>query len=223
VPIKRLHRKIASTVLKATHGQGFALAGGNALIAHGIGSRPTSDVDLFTSTPGAVEAAADDVQDALRRAGFRVQPRDKTGGGLADIFPGMGEGLAEYVVSESTLAGPGSAVMLQMSFFDRALPAVEIAGVGPVLDVEDVLGGKVAALAARSEPRDYIDTAAALAHYRADILIRWARRLDPGLAAREFTDAAARLDRMPDALFAQYDLCAQDIAVLRKRFADWPR
>ena len=34
--------------------------------------------------------------------------------------------------------------------------------VGPVLDIEDVAGGKVCALAGRVEPRDYADTAALL-------------------------------------------------------------
>jgi hypothetical protein len=34
--------------------------------------------------------------------------------------------------------------------------------VGPVLDLEDVIGGKVCALASWAEPRDYVDTAATL-------------------------------------------------------------
>jgi hypothetical protein len=34
--------------------------------------------------------------------------------------------------------------------------------VGPVLDLEDVVGGKVCALASRAYERDYLDTAAAL-------------------------------------------------------------
>jgi hypothetical protein len=45
------------------------------------------------------------------------------------------------------------------------------------------------------EPRDYFDTAAALHHYTADQLISFAKRLDPGLADRDFADAGRQLDR----------------------------
>jgi len=38
-------------------------------------------------------------------------------------------------------------------------------GVGPVLDLEDVAGGKICTLAGRVEPRDYADTSAMLDRY----------------------------------------------------------
>jgi hypothetical protein len=50
---------------------GFAL-GGNALLAHGVISRPTQDVDLFTDQKHGVQAAADAVEVALRR-GLRTR------------------------------------------------------------------------------------------------------------------------------------------------------
>jgi hypothetical protein len=40
--------EVARLALAAAREHGFALAGGHALIAHGIVSRPTIDVDLFT-------------------------------------------------------------------------------------------------------------------------------------------------------------------------------
>jgi hypothetical protein len=55
---------VARVALRAASDHGFALAGGNALVAHGIISRPTHDVDLFTAEPGAVDAAAGPVADA---------------------------------------------------------------------------------------------------------------------------------------------------------------
>lgn len=47
---------VARRALDATRAHGFALAGGQALIAHGIVSRPTEDVDLFTNADGAIQA-----------------------------------------------------------------------------------------------------------------------------------------------------------------------
>jgi hypothetical protein len=95
--------------------------------------------------------------------------------------------------------------------------------VGPVLDLEDVMGGKVCALASRVEPRDYADVAAALARYGPGQLIGFARRLDPGLTGQDFADAGLRLDQMSDTRFAGTGLSQADITALRERFTGWPR
>ena len=217
MPIDHLQREVAVIALRVAAGHGFALAGGNALIAHGIIDRPTDDVDLFSDQEGGVTAVAQAVEDALREAGFQTERRDQADG-LGDIFDGMGEGLAEWII---TTPG-GQQTMLQMAYFDRSHGPVTM-DVGPVLDLEDLAGWKVCALASRIEPRDFVDTAAALQHYSVDQLIGFAKRLDPGLQDRDFADAGWQLDRMPDGVFARYGLNPQDVAMLRKRFAAWPR
>jgi len=73
--------------------------------------------------------------------------------------------------------------------------------IGPVLDLEDAVGGKVCALASRVEPRDYADVAAALERYSPARLIGLARRLDPGLTSEDF--AAPDGHHMPDVLVFQ--------------------
>jgi Nucleotidyl transferase AbiEii toxin, Type IV TA system len=217
MPVSDLHRQVATIALGAAARHGFALGGGNALLAHGVSSRPTQDVDLFTNQEHGVEAAADAVETALRRAGFAPERLDKTAG-LTDIFPGMGEGLAEWIVT----APAGPQMMLEMAYFDRGREPV-IMDIGPVLDLEDVAGGKVCALAGRVEPRDYADTAAALERYSPAQLIGFARRLDPGLADQDFADAGRRLDRMDDEVFASVGLGPREVTRLRQRFAAWPR
>jgi len=217
MPVSEFHREVAAIALRAAAPYGFALGGGNALIAHGVIERPTQDVDVFSDRQGGVEAAADAVETALRDAGLSAERRDKTGG-LTDIFYGMGEGLAEWIVT----APSGEQMMLQLAYFDRARSPV-IMDVGPVLDLEDVVGGKVCALASRAEPRDYLDTAAALERYSIEQMIGFARRLDPGLTDRDFADAGRRLDRWGDGVFATFGLSGQDVSELRKRFAAWPR
>ena len=170
-----LHREVAVVALRAAARHGFALGGGNALMAYGVIDRFTADVDLFTDREAGVMAAADAVEAALRDAGFRADRQDKTCG-LADIFEGMDEGLAEWIIT----APAGEQMMLQMAYFDRSRGPVSM-DVGPVLDLEDVIGGKVCALASRAYDRDYVDTAAALGRYSVDQVIGFARRLDPGL------------------------------------------
>jgi Nucleotidyl transferase AbiEii toxin, Type IV TA system len=217
MPIDELQREVATIALRTAARYGFALAGGNALIAHGIVDRPTDDVDLFSDQESAVTAAAEAVEAALREAGFQAERRDQTGG-LEEIFYGMGEGLAEWIIT----APGGQQTMLQMAYFDRTRGPVSM-DVGPVLDLEDLAGLKVCALASRVEPRDYIDTAAALQRYSVDQLIGFARRMDPGLEDRDFADAGAQLDRMPDGVFTRYGLSPEDVARLREELAAWPR
>jgi Nucleotidyl transferase AbiEii toxin, Type IV TA system len=216
MPVSELHRQVAAIALRAAARHGFALGGGNALMAHGVIDRFTADVDLFTDREAGVTAAADAVETALRRAGFGAERQDKTD--ALDIFDGMGDGLAEWIIT----APGGELMMLQMAYFDRSRGPV-IMDVGPVLDLEDVVGGKVCALASRAYDRDYVDTAAALGRYSVGQVIGFARRLDPGLEDRDFSDAGRRLDRMDDAAFARFGLGPSDVAHLRARFAAWPR
>lgn len=217
MPISKLHREVAAIALGAASEHGFALGGGNALIAYGVVDRITQDVDLFTDDEHGVEAAAEAVEAALQAAGFETE-RDDKAAGLSEIFEGMGEGLAEWTVT----APGGQQMMLQMAYFDRVSRPV-IMDFGPVLDLEDVIAGKVCALASRAVPRDYLDTAAALERYTPGELIGLARRLDQGLTDRDFTDAGRRLDRVDDGWFASLGLGHREIAEIRERFAAWPR
>jgi hypothetical protein len=217
MPVDEFHRAVAATALRAAARYGFALGGGNALIAYGLIDRPTQDVDLFTNREHGVRAAAGAVETALRGAGFTVE-REDSNSDLADIFDGMGDGLAEWLIT-----GPdGAQMMLQMAYFERDRRPVTM-DLGPVLDLEDVVGWKVVALASRVEPRDYVDTAAALGQFTIEQLIRLARHLDPGLTDRDFADAGRQLDQMPDSLFGRYGLSPADVATVRDRFKAWPR
>jgi hypothetical protein len=217
MPVSQLHGQVAAVALRAAAGPGFALGGGNALMAHGVIDRLTQDVDLFTDRETGVEAAAGAVQAALRAAGYAAERADMSAG-IAGLFDGMSDGLAEWTIT----APGGQQMLLQMAYFDRARQPV-IMEFGPVLDIEDVVGGKVSALASRAVPRDYLDTAAALDRYTVAELIGFARRLDPGLTDRDFADAGRRLDQVADGWFASLSLTSAQIAGLRAQFAAWPR
>jgi hypothetical protein len=159
MPVSDLHRQVASAALTAAAGHGFALAGGNALLAYGIITRPTQDADLSTDQDHGIEQAAATAEAALRQAGFAAERADELAG-LADIFPGMGQGLAEWIITSPG----GQELRLQLAYFDRTREPVTM-DVGAVLDIEDVASGKVRTLASRVEPRDYADTAAMLNSY----------------------------------------------------------
>jgi hypothetical protein len=90
--------EIARVALKVASDQGFALAGSNALAAHGITARATEDVDLFTDNDEGVPRAADHVAAALTRVGFTVEAVISSGD-LSDAFEGFSQDMAEFEIS----------------------------------------------------------------------------------------------------------------------------
>jgi len=214
---REFQAEVARVALAAAAGHGFALAGGNALAMHGVITRPTEDVDLFAPGDGAVQAAAGLVAAALTAAGFTVADVT-TGSDLAEAFYGFERDMTEFEVARG-----GQAVLLQLVRFHRSRPAVML-DIGPVLHLDDLLGTKVSALAARAEPRDYLDVAAALRTCDRTRLLELGRQADPDLADEELAEAMQRLDRLPDNVLAEaYRLTPGQIRDLRAAFSDWPR
>ena len=105
---------VARLALDAAREHGFALAGGHALIAHGIVSRSTEDVDLFTNADGAVQAAAQLVERKLLDAGFNVEAIPETSE-LGDVFYGFERDIVEFEISKDART-----VRLQLCRFDRS-------------------------------------------------------------------------------------------------------
>ncbi|WUH90878.1 nucleotidyl transferase AbiEii/AbiGii toxin family protein [Streptomyces sp. NBC_00433] len=70
-----LHARLTRLALAAAAGDGFVLAGGYAVQAHGILNRVSDDVDLFTNQgdPQRFGTAVDAVQDAYTSDGLTVE------------------------------------------------------------------------------------------------------------------------------------------------------
>lgn len=188
---------------------GFALAGGNALAAHGMLDRPTEDVDLFSPEPGAAGAVIDRVLAELERAGYEVEvtrPAHANRGEFARLAVTRGE----------------HTMNLDLARDWRQWPPVRLS-VGPVLHIDDAVGSKVAAVVGRGLARDFVDVAAALGRYSRAELMRLAFFRDPGLRVADFADAVRRLDSLRSDDFAGYGLDEAAVAQLRKRFDAWPR
>jgi hypothetical protein len=209
VGIDPFQANVAKIALAAATARGFALAGGNALVAHDVVQRATQDVDLFSPEPGAPGAVADQVRRLLEAGGYHVEiirrPEDSAGE-FAQLAVSRGE----------------QTVLLDLARDWRLHPPVSF-DIGPVLHIDDAVGSKVTALVSRGLPRDFIDVAAALERYSRGQLMTMAFLRDPGLRVVDFTDAARALDRIPAAAFAAYGLDAAAVSTLRARFAEWPR
>lgn len=209
MPVEPFQARVAQLALDAAAGQGFALAGGNALAAHGLLSRPTEDVDLFTPLPGGPGRVVEAVQAALLADGFDVE-----------VVRSPAEHGGEF--AQLQVSREGHTTQLDLGRDWRAHDVVTLE-IGPVLHLEDAVGSKVTALLGRGLPRDYIDVAASLSRFSRLRLLELAFQRDPGLRADDVALAMVRLDRLGDEPFQLYGLRPEDVNALRQRFEDWPR
>lgn len=171
-PLTPFQIEVARAFFDLPEAAGFLLAGGAALAAQGLTTRPTQDLDLFTS-PGrgvvayamqALEAAAAERGWAVRRA--RV----------SDTF-------ARLVVS-----GPDNSVVVDLAVDATPANPAMMSVAGPTLDPDELAGHKVVALFDRAEARDFADVHALAARYSLDDLIDMAERIDAGFDLAIFAD-----------------------------------
>jgi Nucleotidyl transferase AbiEii toxin, Type IV TA system len=67
-----LQLRVARIIAGLTEAEGFALAGGAALIVHGDVERATRDLDFFGTTPDAVNRLVPAAELALQQVGFQA-------------------------------------------------------------------------------------------------------------------------------------------------------
>ncbi|MGQ4507415.1 nucleotidyl transferase AbiEii/AbiGii toxin family protein [Dermabacteraceae bacterium CCM 9519] len=136
-------RLIAKTMLEALQETTFVLTGASALMEHGLISRETKDVDLFAANNSGMHIpdAIEPVRTALAKIGAEVEIERE---------------LPEFVAGKIRYANYEIGFDLGIDW--RAYPPVNME-IGPVLDIRDSAGSKVAALYSRNELRDYMDVA----------------------------------------------------------------
>lgn len=206
------HQQLAEIALQAAGSDyGLALAGGYAVRLHGMGSRPSGDVDLFTDWQRRADfpAVADLVIDALTDNGFVVG------------VDARAETFARLLVTRND--EPDSEPQkMELAADWRAHPPVSLS-IGPVLHPDDAVSNKMAALYGRALARDFLDIDAVLESGRYSIaqLLQLAETADPGFDRAMFADVLGALGQISDAAFAPYGVDASAIQRLRQRFAAW--
>jgi len=200
------HRELARTGLAATQDYGFALAGGYALVMHGLVDRITEDVDLFTNhlDPDGFTHAVNAIDAAYQQAGYAVTVVRR-----AELYARL------HVGQDDT-------VQIELAYDWRSQIPARF-DIGPVLNRDDVVTGKILALWGRQETRDYIDVHAVLTSgkYTEAELLRLAQRADPGFDRSTFGRALLGVDRPRDTDFAIYSVGTNDITILRQRLRSW--
>jgi hypothetical protein len=199
-----LQERVASIALHLSAAGRAALAGGGAMLAHGLVTRPTADVDLFTPDAEDVPRLRAELVAALRAEGFSV---------TVDVD-------AETFVRLGVRNGAGQQFEVEIARDARLFPPVDLR-VGPVLSEPELAADKVLALFGRAYARDLVDVAALAARLGAAEVLALAAAKDGGFAADVFARALGVAAARPDEEFRRLGLSAAELADLRAWGRGW--
>jgi hypothetical protein len=199
--LEGFHRRVSQIVLKAIEPYGFALGGGYALQVYGIVDRPSKDIDNYASQ--ADEKLFNDEETAVRKA-LKDEGLNSVVGYRDSWFKAL------QVFNPVT----EEAIVVDLGYDYRENEPVIIADLGPVLDIEDVITGKVRAFWDCRAARDYIDidTILQTGRWTPSDLLTSLRRVRPEASAEIFAEALRAVDAIDNNEYEEYHLNQEDIA-----------
>ncbi len=201
-----LQRRAARILFDLPDSDGFALAGGSALVALGVVDRLTRDLDAFIAAepgnpPGDVRPLATSFTDALTADGWTV------------------ELVRDHVTFARLLATlDGETIEVDLAVDSPPLfPLQQVDGI-PAFTAEDLAARKILAILDRTEGRDVTDLWTLSTRLGRAECVAWAQQLDSGVSAHDVADAFARLDRLRD---EELPCDGAERAAVRRWFDEW--
>ena len=185
MPLSDLQQRVAAIVFALDESEGFALAGGGALIAHDVVDRTTRDLDCFGPSRDAVDRYWPAIVGALQEAGFAVEVR------VAD------HGFAKMIVSDAVA---GDVTQVDVGFDPAGMPAVAML-FGRVRAIDDLAADKLLALFGRAAPRDFVDVQALRRRFTRRELEAFATAKDRGFNLTVLRDAFGVPGSLPRSQF----------------------
>ncbi|MFI1293743.1 hypothetical protein ACH4VM_35840 [Streptomyces sp. NPDC020792] len=208
--VGEMRRRLLGDLLAVGAPYGLALAGGDAVRAHGLVDRPGRDVDVATESPVGTEDIVAAVRAGLEERGWRV----RTSGT---------EPLAARLVIGGPEAGAGAGEEYSVQVLKEVLwRPLEAGEFGPVLSVEDLVGTRVRALAGQGLAPDLVDVHAAADRWSHPELEELGRRHAGDVL--DLTDLQTRLvgaEWIDDREFAACGLDDRAVAELRRWAQEW--
>jgi predicted nucleotidyltransferase component of viral defense system len=195
--------EVARLFFASPASRGFLLAGGGALLAQHLTSRPTEDLDFFTAPErGNVQAARDALETAARQRGWTAERIHDS-----DTFCRM------------VIHSDDDGVLIDLAVnAPPDLPA-SATSAGPTLAPEELAGHKLLALFDRAAARDFSDVYALTRRFGKDVMLARAKQVDAGFDSRVLADMIATLDRFADDEIPVPD--GSSAAELRAFYAAW--
>ena len=199
--LTELQEEVARLFFSLPASDGFLLAGGGALLACGLTTRPTEDLDFFGERGQVDVAAARDQLEAAAVARGWTITRVQDGETFVRLH----------------LSGDGEVIVdLAIDVAASRPPVVTI--VGPTFDPEELAGRKLAALFSRAEARDFADVYVLAQRFSKELLLERAAEDDLGFDHRVLAEMMRTLDRFTD---DELPVASSNVDAVRAFFRDW--
>ncbi|MGI5220593.1 nucleotidyl transferase AbiEii/AbiGii toxin family protein [Nocardia sp. CA-290969] len=194
--------EVARAFFQLKESVGFVVSGGAALLAAGLITRPTEDLDLFTHAPtDSVLPAKESFLESAGVHGWDVSVIREYPTFCRLVVLGRDEEVLVDLAVDSPPADPPTMTIL-----------------GPTLAPLELAGRKVLALFGRAEARDFADVYALAERFGAEALLVQATEQDRGFSRSLFAEMIATLDRFTD---DEIPAPPSDLRKIRTFFADW--
>jgi hypothetical protein len=153
-----LQEQVGRIVADLPEADGFALAGGAALVVTRVVDRTTRDLDVFGPSAEDVDRLVPAVESALAAAALTVR-RERSSRGFARLTVVAGDDATELDLAA-----------------DARIRPVDTGPLGPMLSAEELGADKLLALFDRAQARDFVDVAALVDRYSGAKLRRTGRK-----------------------------------------------
>jgi hypothetical protein len=196
--ISEFEDRVLRSVMGVAGSYGFALGGGHALRAHQIVDRKTQDIDAFVASldPEVFGSAEREISSVLKENGIQTQVIESND--FLRVIKVVGGSMDESVV-------------IDLNYGHRDNNPSYIEGYGFVLDLSDIVTGKLIAFVERRAPRDFIDLAAVLdsGAYTFNDFVEILGCVRPDVSMRDLSSYFGEIDTHRDKLLGDYGLSEQ--------------
>jgi hypothetical protein len=199
--LTRFHAEVAQLFFSLPASDGFLLAGGAALLANELTTRPTDDLDFFGQRDRVdIPGVRDQFEAAIARRGWSTT-RIQDGPTFVRLRVAGAHELLVDIAIDSPPARP---------------PVVSV--LGPTFHPEELAGRKLAALFGRAEARDFADVYVLVKRFGRTLILKRALQVDLGINLRMLAEMMRTLDRFDD---SDIPIASAEVGALRVFFADW--
>lgn len=184
--LSRSQRRIVADVMSVVEPDGFVIAGGVALIAAGVSSRPTHALDVISPTCDDIGPVADRLIEQLRGSDYLVDVH-RSDPAFVRMTVSTGKYRRTVLVVE---------LRRERQHFESDANAL-----GPMLSIRELAANKVLAAFGRREPRDLVDLVALADAISLRLAVVDARAKDPGFGRDPFIEMVTRTMLVRDDLW----------------------
>lgn len=201
-PLAPLQVHLARVFFGLKASAGYVVAGGAALVASGLITRPTQDLDLFASGAHAsVDNAKSSLLRALERRGHSVVVIHDSATFVRLVVSDQSEEVLVDLAIDSPPSSPPTVTLL-----------------GPTLAPLELAGRKLLAMLGRAEARDFADVYVLAQRFGREALLSQATQMDAGFDRQLLAQMMGTIGRFDD---DEIPLVRESVVRLREFFANW--